>query len=64
LETDDDKPVVWWGAVGCSGSDHSASGTKYAYGLYDFDAGDFRASESGPSFDGGFDAGVSDHNNW
>jgi hypothetical protein len=36
----------------------AAEDTKYVYGLYDFDA-----FESRPEFDGGYEAGASDHNN-
>lgn len=79
LETDDDEPVIWWSALGMfrlgpfrlglaafanAATLRAAEDTKYAYGLYDFDAGDFDAFESGPSFGGGFDGGANDHNNW
>jgi len=80
LEVGDDEPVTWWSATGMfrlgpfrqglaaftgAATLKAAQDTKYAYGLFDHDPGDFTDFDTAPPGDSssvGFDAGGSDGN--
>lgn len=81
LDTNDDEPVIWWSATGMfrlgpfrrglaafadAATLRAAQDTKYSYGLYDYDAGDDFAFDTGPSTssDSDFGDSTTPDNNW
>jgi hypothetical protein len=81
VDVGDDEPVSWWSATGMfrlgpfrrglaafadAATLKAAEDTKYSYGLFDYDAGDDLAFDSGPAGDSGSDGFGSgaDDNSW